>query len=435
MFEISHFVGDCAQQLVLFALGNISSGHLRLISKYKDPHQINEFGDGQEPAVTVVVNNSNAWRRICACFDLGFAEAYMFQEVDCDDLSGLLDIYIQNKSQLGTGNFFMQLLPRVTMLLQPSNDPQNARRYISSHYDDSDELFANFLSPDMNYSCAHWSGDPDEALESAQKRKVQRLLQKAQISVGQHVLEIGCGWGDVAITAAQTTGCRVTALTLSDNQKRIAEKRVKEAGLEERVRILLQDYRSATGPETNGGYYDRVISIGMFEHVGAEYLDEYFRVISSLLHPGHGVMVIDGITMTHKMRQSKSSVPTFIDRYIFPGGYLPAIHALLGAIHNGSNGELEVTSVMNIGPHYGKTLLAWRDNFLRNWEIIETAFRTAQPDASDENVEAFRRKWLYYFIYCEAGFRLRLLGNYVVVAAKTPELSIEYDETLGEMLQ
>lgn len=135
------------------------------------------------------------------------------------------------------------------------------------------------------------------------------------------------------------------------------------------------------------------------------------------------------------MRQSKSSVPTFIDRYIFPGGYLPAIHALLGAIHNGSNGELEVTSVMNIGPHYGKTLLAWRDNFLRNWEIIETAFRTAQPDASDENVEAFRRKWLYYFIYCEAGFRLRLLGNYVVVAAKTPELSIEYDETLGEMLQ
>ncbi|KAB8219904.1 Mycolic acid cyclopropane synthetase-domain-containing protein [Aspergillus novoparasiticus] len=362
----------------------------------------------------------------------------MFQEVDCDNLSGLLDIkqiYIQNKSRLGTGNFFMQLLPRMTMLLQPSNDPQNAQRYISSHYDDSDELFANFLSPDMNYSCAHWTGDPAEALESAQKRKVQRLLQKAQISADQHILEIGCGWGDVAITAAQTTGCRVTALTLSDNQKRIAEKRVKEAGLEEHVRILLQDYRSATGPESNGGYYDRVISIGMFEHVGAEYLDEYFRVISSLLHPSHGVMVIDGITMTNKMRQSKSSVPTFIDRYIFPGGYLPTIHALLGAVHNGSNGELEVTSVMNIGPHYGKTLLAWRDNFLRNWEIIESTFRTAQPDASDENVEAFRRKWLYYFIYCEAGFRLRLLGNHVIVAAKTPELSIEYDETLGEMLQ
>ncbi|KAE8380212.1 Mycolic acid cyclopropane synthetase-domain-containing protein [Aspergillus bertholletiae] len=435
MFAISHFVGNCAQQLVLFALRNISSGHLKLISKDKEPHQIDEFGDGKESPVTLIVHDSNAWKRICACFDLGFAEAYMFQEVDCDNLSGLLDIYIKNKSQLGTGNLLMQILPRITLFLQPSNDPHNAQRYISSHYDDSDDLFANFLSPDMNYSCAHWNGDPAESLEAAQKRKVQRLLQKARISADQHILEIGCGWGDVAITAAQTTGCRVTALTLSENQKRVAEKRVKEARLEERVQILLQDYRSATGPETSGGYYDRVISIGMFEHVGVEYLDEYFRVICSLLHPRHGVMVIDGITMTNKMRRAKSSVPTFIDRYIFPGGYLPTIHALLNAINNGSNGELEVTSAMNIGPHYGKTLLAWRDNFLRNWGNIEAAFRAEQPDASDKNVEAFRRKWLYYFIYCEAGFRLRLLGNYVIVAAKTPELSIENSETLGEMLE
>ncbi|KAB8232632.1 S-adenosyl-L-methionine-dependent methyltransferase [Aspergillus alliaceus] len=270
----------------------------------------------------------------------------MFQEVDCDSLSSLFDTYIKNKTQLGSGNFLVQSLPRLTMLLRPSNDPQNAH---------------------MNYSCAHWSGDPTETLETAQKKKVQLLIQKAQISLNHHILD---------------------PIRRPEEDRRERDPRAWPGG------------SIATGPEGNGGYYDRIISIGMFEHVGAEYLDEYFRVISSLLHPSHGVMVIDGITRTNK----------------------------------GSKAELEATSVMNIGPHYGKSLFAWRDNFLRNWGQVEAAFRDAQLDASDREVEAFRRKWLYYFIYCEAGFRLRLLGNYTVVAAKIPKAGMEYDPRLGDML-
>lgn len=158
-----------------------------------------------------------------------------------------------------------------------------------------------FLSTDMNYSCAHWTGDPAESLESAQGRKVQHLLSKAQLSSSHHVLDIGCGWGDLAIKAAQTAGCWVTGLTLSDKQKCLADERVRDAGLEDRVRILLCDYRNASGPENNGGFYDRVISVGMFEHVGPEYLDQYFEIITRLLHPTHGVMVVDGITMTNKV--------------------------------------------------------------------------------------------------------------------------------------
>lgn len=154
----------------------------------------------------------------------------------------------------------------------------------------------------MNYSCAHWEGSPFESLEKAQNRKVQNLLRKAQISSSCHVLDVGCGWGDLAIKAAQMTGCRVTGLTLSDKQKSLADQRIKEAGLDDRVHILLHDYRNVSGPEDNGGFYDRLISVGMFEHVGPGYLDQYFEIISRLLHPTHGLMVVDGITMTNMVR-------------------------------------------------------------------------------------------------------------------------------------
>ena len=193
-------------------------------------------------------------------------------------------------------------MPRLSWLFQPSNSIQEARKNISSHYDVSNELFAAFLSPDMNYSCAHWAGNQVESLEEAQNRKVQNLLRKAQISSSHHVLDIGCGWGDLAIKAVQTTGCQVTGLTLSDKQKSLADQRIKLAGLEDRVKILLCDYRNISGPDDNGGFYDRVISVGMFEHVGPNYLDQYFATISKLLHPAHGLMVVDGITMTKKVR-------------------------------------------------------------------------------------------------------------------------------------
>lgn len=163
----------------------------------------------------------------------------------------------------------------------------------------------------MNYSCAHWantgtSSEEVESLEDAQKRKVYYLLRRAQLDSSHHLLDIGCGWGDVAITAAQTTGCRVTGVTLSEEQKNLAEKRVQEAGLDKngQVRILLCDYRKTPSPGEGKEFYDRIISIGMFEHVGPQFLEGYFGVISSLLHPVDGRMVIDGITMTNNVGPS-----------------------------------------------------------------------------------------------------------------------------------
>ena len=223
-------------------------------------------------------------------------------------------IYIKNKPRLGSGNYLFQILPRLAWYLQqPSNDLRQARNNITSHYDTSNALFSAFLSPDMNYSCAHWANtgtgteeEEEESLEAAQKRKVHHLLRKAQINSSHHLLDIGCGWGDVAITAAQTTGCRVTGVTLSEEQKNLAEKRVEEAGLDKKgqVRILLCDYRSTPPPGEGKEFYDRIISIGMFEHVGPQFLEGYFGVISSLLHPVDGRMVIDGITMTNHVGPS-----------------------------------------------------------------------------------------------------------------------------------
>lgn len=150
----------------------------------------------------------------------------------------------------------------------------------------------------MNYSCAHWTTDPAETLQTAQERKVDTLLKKLRLTSNHHLLEIGCGWGDVMIKAAQRYSCRVTGITLSNEQKSLAEKRIKDAKLQHLVSVLLCDYRKAPLPESG---YDRIISIGMFEHVGRKYLNEYFRTISRLLNPTTGVLVIDGITFTNKV--------------------------------------------------------------------------------------------------------------------------------------
>lgn len=193
----------------------------------------------------------------------------------------------------------MQWIPRVARWWRPENNIDNARLHIAAHYDTSNVLFANFLSPDMNYSCAHWSANPDDTLELAQKRKVHHLIKKARIQPGHHLLDIGCGWGDLIITAARERGCQATGLTLSEEQKALADERIKQAGLEDQVRVLLCDYRQAPCPE-NG--YDQVVSVGMFEHVGPQYMDQYFETITRLLKKDGGVAVIDGITKIGTVR-------------------------------------------------------------------------------------------------------------------------------------
>ncbi|CRG88448.1 cyclopropane-fatty-acyl-phospholipid synthase [Talaromyces islandicus] len=430
------FAQSYAKTFVIKTLQSITKGRLVLILRYNNDEKITSGSTDAAtgPEAVIYVNKPRFWTRILIAFDLGFSEAYMLQDIDCDDLGTVFDIYLLNKDLLGFGNPLLVFAQRtLRLVIKPTNNVEQARLNASAHYDTSNKLFASFLSLDMNYSCAHWSADRSETLQSAQERKVDTLLKRLDLSPEHHLLDIGCGWGDVIITAAQKYGCRVTGLTLAKEQKQLAEQRIKEAGLQDQVSVLLCDYRKAPRPDEG---YDRIISIGMFEHVGKKYFNEYFGTISRLLHPRSGLMVIDGITMTNKMFNNKSPVDTFIDRYIFPGGYLPSINLLTQSLHEGSKGALEITYAKDIGPHYGKTLIAWKEKFEHNWKNIREDYVATHENASEEDIEAFRRMWIFYFVYCEAGFRSRIIGNYIICAAKTPEPVISYDSaSFGGMLQ
>jgi cyclopropane-fatty-acyl-phospholipid synthase len=233
----------------------------------------------------------------------GFAEAYMSGELECNDLVALVSIYISNWAVLGTGSRFLSLLPRLQHLLATLFRPNNTKNSLlnaSSHYDTSNELFAAFLSRDMSYSCPIWESG-EETLEDAQLRKVRNVIDKAEIKAHHHVLDIGGGWCFLAIEAVKRTGCRVTATTLSVEQKVLGEKRIKEEGLEDRVRVLLVDYRDTPLLEGGKKRYDRVVSVEMLEHVGKEFMDGFFRAIDQLLDPEEGVMVIQGITIINRV--------------------------------------------------------------------------------------------------------------------------------------
>jgi cyclopropane-fatty-acyl-phospholipid synthase len=229
----------------------------------------------------------------------------MSGELECNNLVALVSIYISNWTVLGSGSRFLSLLPRLQHLFTAIFRPNNAKNSLlnaSSHYDTSNELFAAFLSRDMSYSCPIWKGgEGEESLEDAQLRKVRNVIDKAEIKAHHHVLDIGGGWCFLAIEAVKRTGCMVTVTTLSVEQKALGEKRIKEEGLEDKIRVLLVDYRDTPLLEGGKKGYDRVVSVEMLEHVGKEFMDGFFGAIDWLLDPENGVMVIQGITIINRV--------------------------------------------------------------------------------------------------------------------------------------
>lgn len=258
-------------------------------------------------------------------------------------------------------------------------------------------MFAAFLSEDMTYSCPIWSSTSDplsahEALESAQERKLQYFISQAKIKQSDHVLEIGTGWGSFAIAAVQSTGCRVTSLTLSKEQKALAEERIAAAELSDRIDVLLCDYRALPAPAN--GYFDKVVSIEMLEAVGREYLDTYFECINRLLKPNGGIAVFQCITMPENRYEAYAKGEDFIRKYIFPGGHLPTVSQLIGSIERGSEGTLVPDAALNIGGHYAKTLRLWREQFERNFNNeVRPALIQEHGNMTEKDIELFRRKW------------------------------------------
>lgn len=338
---------------------------------------------------------------------------------------------------------------------------------ISAHYDLGNELFTAFLDDSMMYSSAVWAA-PEESLYDAQMRKVNMLINKARLGAGDEVLEIGTGWGTLAIEvcpqkqvvveffqvyirivfivpkAVRQRGCRVTTVTLSKEQKRFTEDRLAKLPVEisSRIQVLLCDYRRLPELFPNKRF-DKIISIEMIEAVGPEFLTTYFQVCHQMLHPEHGIMAFQCITMPESRYESYKAGVDFIQRYIFPGGHCPSVTALVQSVHEGSaGGHLMVDDLENIGPHYARTLRVWRERFLQNFDSKLKAFekfttRQKQLSTLTETIsswlpwtgagpqekvpfysEEFKRKWVYYLSYCEAGFATRTLGNVQMVLTR-----------------
>lgn len=328
--------------------------------------------------------------RLGADSKIGFGESYMVGDWTTTDLPGLLTPFAAKLSTL-IPPVLQRLARRYVEARQPReevNSLEGARENIHRHYDLSNDLFALFLDDTMSYS-AGWFADGSDDLVLAQERKMDGILDMAGVRDGMHVLEIGTGWGGLATRAAQR-GARVTTLTLSREQKELAEARLAEAGVGDRVQVLLRDYREAQGS------YDAVVSVEMLEAVGVAYWPTYFAALDRLLKPG-GRVGLQSITMPHDRMVAAQDDYTWVHKYVFPGGIIPSVTSIEQNLAGDTS--LHIAERRSLGFDYARTLGHWRERFLSRRDEVEAL-------GFDET---FRRMWEFYLGYCAAGFRVGYL--------------------------
>ncbi|MEE2566638.1 cyclopropane-fatty-acyl-phospholipid synthase family protein [Hyphobacterium marinum] len=344
--------------------------------------------EGREPGVNaaIIVKDFRFVGRAVAGGDIGFGESYMDGDWDTPDLAKLLELFASNldaMQSLTQGGPVTRFFHWIYHRLRP-NTRAGAKRNISAHYDLGNDFYALWLDPSMTYSSARFTS-PGQSLEDAQREKYAALARSIDLQPGHHVLEIGCGWGGFAEYAARDIGAKVTCLTLSKEQRDYAVERMERLQLGDKVDIKLQDYRDETGR------YDRVASIEMFEAVGEEYWPSFFDKVAQCLQPG-GKAGLQIISIRDDVFESYRKRADFIQRYIFPGGILPSVERLKGEFDRAG---LTLKSMESFARDYADTLAQWARSFSGAWDDIKA-------QGFDER---FRRMWLFYLAYCEAGFR------------------------------
>ncbi len=357
----------------------------------------------------VRVLNPQMWTTIAMGGSVGVADSFMDGHWVVDDVVALVRIFVRNRDILdrmegGTARFAQWVLRLAHRLRK--NTESGSKRNIAEHYDLSNALFKTFLDGTMMYSSAIYEHATD-SLESAQLRRLDRICDKLDLKPSDHLLEIGTGWGGLALHAAKRHGCKVTTTTISEEQYQLAKKRVEEHGLQAHITVLKEDYRALTG------VYDKVVSIEMIEAIGHHFLETYFGKISSLLKPT-GLALLQAITIEDSRYAQALKDVDFIKRYIFPGSFIPSITAMLSAATQAS--DMKMVHLEDIGPSYAHTLKAWRDRFNDSLEQVKSL-------GFDQR---FVRMWNYYLAYCEGGFIERSIGDVHMLLAKPRNTRPQY---------
>lgn len=360
------------------------------------------FGDEQAALKAVItVVDPAFYQKLVMSGSVGGGEAYIYGWWRCDNLTALVRIFALNLATLDKLDSAITRLGRPLLKLlnwRNKNSKTQARKNIAAHYDLGNEMYRLFLDNSMMYSSAVYPDDTAD-LASAQQHKLELICQRLQLKSTDHLIEIGTGWGSMAIYAAQHYGCKVTTTTISQQQYDYAKQRIEALGLQGQITLLLEDYRDLQGQ------YDKLVSIEMIEAVGEEYLDTYFAKCSSLLKPD-GLMVLQAITIVDQRYKQYVREVDFIKRYVFPGGCLPSISRMTDAVSRKT--DLIVRHLQDIGFDYARTLKDWCDNFMHARDKVHQL-------GYDDN---FVRLWQFYLCYCEGGFRERATSAVHLVLSK-----------------
>lgn len=383
---------EWARRRLLQQLGSIRDGEVRIVDSLGN-HVFGHFSDDCPLQATVTVNDPRLYERLLFGGSIAAGETFEAGDWSCDDIAALCRIVLRNAHAFdaldGPLSRIADWCHRVGHWVR-RNSPDNSRENIAAHYDLGNDFFEEILDPTLMYSCALFPTE-SSSLESASIAKLDYVCRKLELGPGDRLLEIGTGWGGMACFAAKHYGCRVTTTTISRRQFEFARERVRKAGLGDRVTVLLEDYRDLAG------VYDKIVSIEMIEAVGEAYLDTYLKQCARLLRP-QGMMLLQTITMADEHFARYRKAVDFIQRYIFPGGFLPSVGTLAERI--GRATDLRLFHLDDLGPHYAVTLQHWRRRLL---ERADTLRRLGYPDA-------LIRRFDYYFAYCESGFHERRTG-------------------------
>jgi cyclopropane-fatty-acyl-phospholipid synthase len=390
-----------ARNALLKRLALVRDGQLTI----QDGHETLRFGSRTERsglAATITVRSPEFWSLAAFGGTVGAGESYIHGHWRCDDLTALVRIMVINRHVMEEMESGLAAsggaLVRRLLHWANRNSRRGSARNIAAHYDLGNDLYRLMLDETMAYSCGIFLSE-EATLKEASIAKFDAVCRKLALTPSDHLVEIGTGWGGLAIHAAERYGCRVTTTTISREQHDYTRQKVAERGLADRITLLFSDYRDLTGQ------FDKLVSIEMIEAVGARYLDTYFNKCSALLKPT-GAMLLQAITLRDQHYARALRSVDYIQRFVFPGSFIPSVEAIVGSVARVS--DLKLFNLEDIGPHYAPTLRLWRERFHANLQRVK---ELGYPDS-------FVRLWEYYLCYCEGGFAERQLGNVQMLLTK-----------------